>query len=133
MIFFVLPLLIIAVFLQGTVTTLPLTLIVLLCFLIAKRSRIVFYSAFFAGLLLDVFTLQPLGYSTAFFLIFLYLILLYEKKYEINSYPFVIVSVFLASILFGFTFGSPNIFIDALESIVIAVVLYSGLRIINKL
>lgn len=119
-----------AVLLEGTVTTLPLVLVCLLCFLIIKRSRIIFYSALIAGLILDLFTLQPLGSSALYFIVFLYLVILYKKKYEINSYPFVIVSAFLGSFLFLLLFGYANALISAGISSGIAVILFTVLSLL---
>ncbi len=109
--------------LEGTITTLPLVLIVLLCGLIINKRRTVFYAAFVSGLLLDIFLLQTPGGSALFLLLFLYLILLYQKKYEINSYPFVAVSSFVGSYLYLFIFGHSNILPLAVISCIIAFVL----------
>ncbi len=100
MFFLLLTLLIIAILLEGTVTTLPLVFVCLLCFLIVNKSRGVFYAAFLAGFIIDLFLVRTLGVSSLFFLVFFYLIILYQKKYEINSYPFVIVSSFLGTYLY---------------------------------
>jgi len=81
--FLFLLLIIISVFLEGTVTTLPLTLVCLLCLTIYKREGIVFLIAFLAGLLLDILRVNMVGESSLFFVVFVFLILLYQRKYEI--------------------------------------------------
>src|SRR5258706_10781636 len=93
-------LLAITIFLEGTVTTLPLVLIYLLCLTIWKRDAVVFPIAFVGGLLLDILVVRAIGVSSLFFVIFVFLALLYQRKYEINSYPFVAFASFLGSIVF---------------------------------
>lgn len=129
MILFLILLLTISVFLEGTVTTLPLSLIFLLCFLIVRRSRFIFFSAFLAGLVLDLMRVQPLGSTAIFFLTFLYLVLLYNKKYEINSYPFVAASAFLGSWLYLVIFGYTSALMQAIVSSLIAGVLFAVLSL----
>jgi cell shape-determining protein MreD len=120
-----LPLLIISVFLEGTITALPLVLVCLLCLTILKRDAVVFFAAFFAGLILDVLVVHRVGGASIFFLSYVFLILLYQKKYEINSYIFVAVSAFLGSLGFLGMFGYGNMFWQALVSSLIAVVLFA--------
>src|SRR5579859_116016 len=105
MVFFLFFLLIIATFLEGTVTTLPLVLICLLCLTIFFRNLYLFIAAFFVGILLDAFALRELGETSIFFLLLIFLILLYQRKYEINSYPFVLIASFVGSLLYLLLFG----------------------------
>src|SRR6185436_14584869 len=103
-------LLVMLLFLEGTITTLPLVLIYLLCLTILKRDGGVFFVAFLAGIFLDLLMVRALGLSSLFFSLFLFLILLYQRKYEIHSYPFVAASSFLGSVGFLTVFGYGNIF-----------------------
>ncbi len=118
-------LLLIFVFLEGTVTTLPLVFVLLLSALILKRRRLVFYAAFISGLLLDLLTVRTIGSEIIFFLLFFYLVLLYQKKYEINSYPFVLVSSFVGSYLFLLLFGYGNVLAQSAVSCIVAIVLFT--------
>lgn len=122
-------LLFILVLLEGTVTTLPLVFVFLLCALIVKRRRMVFYAAFIAGLFLDLFTVRTIGSEIIFFLLFFYLVLLYQKKYEINSYPFVMVSSFVGSYLFLLIFGYGIQLGKAFISCIFAVIIFAGLSL----
>ena len=128
MFFFFIASLIIALILEGTVTTLPLVLIVLLCLTILRRDGIVFPIAFFAGLMLDVMTIRILGASSLFFTIMLFMILLYQRKYEINSYPFVGFAAFLASLGFLLLFERGNFLLDPLVNAFIALLLFAAVR-----
>lgn len=118
------PLLIISVFLEGTVTTLPLVLLLLLCLTILKRDVVIFPIAFFAGLILDALLVHHMGGASIFFLLFVLLIFLYQRKYEINSYPFVFVASFLGSWIFLMIFGYGNVLGQSLISSFIAFCLF---------
>lgn len=122
-----LTLLLIALFLQGTVTTVPLALVVLLISGIHVKQK-AFILAFFAGLLLDILLIRNLGITSLFFLIFSALFMLYQRKYEINSYPFVLVSSFAGSYLYLLLFERASI-LQAGISCIIAVVLFAIIKI----
>jgi len=102
-----------AVFLEGTVTTLPLVFVLLLLMTIWQRSSIVFIFAFFAGVVLDMLQLQIPGETSLFLLVFLFFVLLYERKYEIDSLPFVAIAAFVGSLLFCGIFGYSSMWAQA--------------------
>ena len=131
MVFFLFFLLIVALFLEGTVTTLPLVFICLLCLTIFIRNLSLFIVAFLAGILLDAFALRSLGETSIFFLLLIFLILLYQRKYEINSYPFVLMASFLGSLLYLSIFGYGNAVWVACASAVIAVVIFAMSRFLH--
>ncbi len=121
-------LLVIFTFLEGTVTTLPLLLVLLLCLTIVKRDAVVFPVAFGVGLFLDVLTAKTVGLSSIFFILFVFLILLYQRKYEINSYPFVFFASFVGSSIFLLFFGYGGWFLQAIINSFIALVLFGTVR-----
>jgi len=107
-----------------TITTLPLVLIVLLYLAIIFKRPMLFALAFFSGLFLDLFLLRILGQSSLFFAIFLVIVLLYERKFEIKTLPFVFIASFLGALFYLLTYGNDYIFVQALVSSVIAVLLF---------
>ncbi|HZE86628.1 MAG TPA: rod shape-determining protein MreD [Methylomirabilota bacterium] len=117
-------------FLEGSITTLPLVLLFLLCFASIKKDAIVFPVAFVIGLLLDLLLVHPIGVSSFFFVIFLFFVLLYQRKYEINSYPFVAVASFLGAMVFLLVFGYDNVFLLSVVSAVFAVIFFGGLHVL---
>jgi len=117
-------LLLISFVLESTITTIPLLLICLLCFAIAKRDMTVFLIAFFVGIWFDIATVHPVGATSLFFLLFIFLVFLYQRKYEIDSYPFVIMAAFLGSGIFLFVFGYENILFKAGISAFLAMLLF---------
>lgn len=130
--FFFLSLLIILIFLEGTVITLPLTLVCLLCLTIYKRGVVVFPIAFFAGLLLDLLRAHAVGYSSLFFVTFVFLILLYQRKYEINSYPFVAAASFFGGLGYLGIFRGGNVVTQAFINSIVAIILLLILRLSQK-
>ncbi len=123
---------VIAIFFEGTLTTLPLTLIVLMCLMITKQKEMFFLIAFSAGILLDYVAFRPLGLSSIFFIGVLFVALLYERKYEINSFPFILFASFFSSLLYLVVFQASNIFSQAVVSMVFAAGLYWIYRIASK-
>lgn len=132
MLILLLILLFVAVLIEGSLTTLPLTLVCLLCLTIIKRDDKVFITAFVAGLFLDIFALREVGGSSIFFLLFVFLILLYQRKYEIYSTQFVLVASFIGSALFLFIFGYGNVLGQAVLSTLIGSVLFLIIRLLGS-
>lgn len=95
-------LLLCSLYLQVTITTLPLMLVVLLLFWIISRDTLIFLAAFFAGIVFDMLRLSEIGTTSLFFVLFLFVIVLYERKLEVETFPF----VFFSSLLGAFVFLS---------------------------
>lgn len=132
MFFLLLILLVFAVFIEGTLTTIPLTLICLLCLMIVRRDAMIFPLAFLAGLLVDAMTLRPLGSTSLFLLTFVFLILLYQRKYEIYSYQFVMVASFVGSIVFMTLFGYENVVLQSLLSAIIGGIIFGFIKLTSR-
>lgn len=131
MVYFLIFFLLFSVIFEGTLTTLPLVLICLVSLTIIMRNPFIFFLAFLTGLMLDVFALRAIGESSIFLLVFVYLILLYQHKYEINSYPFVFIASFLGSIAYLLLFGYSSPFMQSAVCAVIAILLFAIVRIKN--
>lgn len=83
---------------------LPLSLLFLLVFFAVTKSERAFLLAFFIGLLLDTLLIRTLGLTSLFFVVFLFLIHLYERKYEIKTLPFVLIALFFGVGIYGLLF-----------------------------
>ncbi len=83
---------ILALLLEVTVVRLPLVLFLLLIIFVRKKNSELFVFALFIGILLDILNLQRIGITSIFFLSLLFLVHLYDRKYEINTLPFVLIS-----------------------------------------
>lgn len=122
-----------AVVLEVSVTTIPLIFLALLFLTILYRNYWVYLIGFFLGLLLDVLSFRSLGLTSSFFLIFMFLVLAYQAKFEIFTLPFIFISSFLGSLLYLRFFvvqGFP--LIESLFTSFIAVVFFIILRRLSK-
>lgn len=122
-------LVILALILEGTITSMPLVLLSLLLFRIATKGSDGFLLAFLAGIVLDVLLVRPLGQTSVFFLIVLFLIGMYEKKFEVNSLPFITAATFITSLIYLLIFPVPASFIQTISMTVLAGFLYIVLRL----
>lgn len=119
--------LIVAVFFE-TFTTLPLTLVTLLGISVILKEDIVFPLAFFAGIFLDVFLLKPIGLTSLFFVTFIFIVTLYERKFETASIYFVSVACFLFSFGFLLFFGYNKLLLQSIAGSLIGVLLFLTLN-----
>ena len=117
-----------AIIFESTITTVPLVLTVLTVYVILKKQTRFFYAGFAGGIILDSLTVRVLGSSSAFFVIWLYLILLYDRKYEIRTLMFVFVSIFFGSVIFLYLFKYNYIFLNALAGSATGMVLFLVLK-----
>lgn len=93
-------------FLQGSIMTVPLVLVMLVLLYIFYRQDWVFFLAFLSGIFLDIFSVRPIGSTSIFLLFFLLFIFLYQRKFEIGSYYFIFFSLFIGAAWYAFFFGS---------------------------
>jgi cell shape-determining protein MreD len=97
--------LLIAVLMESTFITIPLCLILLINFLVIDRKSWVFPAAFFSGMMLDILLLRYLGSTSLFFVTLLFIINLYEKKFETSNIYFVLSASFVGSFFYLIIFG----------------------------
>jgi hypothetical protein len=117
--------------LECTVTTLPLLLIFTTIILILRRRLWVFALAFFGGLIVDVVSVHVIGGMSVFLVVCLFLILLYERKYEIATIQFVLASSFFGSLLYLLIFGYKDVLVQSFVASVVGVLLFVILRRVN--
>lgn len=122
-----------ALLLQGTLTSVPLVLVTLLCLIIVRPDSYAFAAAFVAGIFLDVFALRQVGITSIFLLFFVFLILLYQRKYEIHSYPFVLAASFIGSLVFLSVFGYANVLGHAALSVIAAFFLFACIKLFIRI
>ena len=108
--------LLLALILEVSVTTIPLVLLVLLCLTVIYREENLFFFAFLFGILLDLFALKTIGLTSAYLVFILFLILTYQKKFEIATNYFVFIASVIGSVGFLFFLGYNNLVV--LQSIV---------------
>lgn len=117
--------LVVALILEGTVTTLPLVLVSLILLTIELKNNDMFLYAFLAGIVLDIFLVRPVGTSSVFFLITLLMIFLYDRKYELRSHFFVAVITMFMTVLYSIFFPAPHPLFMTLTTTLLSLFLYS--------
>ncbi len=105
---------------ESSLTTVPLVLLSLLCLAVAKKKAWVFSLAFFSGVFLDILLVRTVGYTSLFFLLVLFTILLYDRKYEIRTLPFVMIASFIGTFLYGIVFSLPALVLQSILSSLVA-------------
>lgn len=98
---------------------------ILLTFLAFVSKTWIFFLAFFMGIILDLMLFRFLGATSLFLTTFLFLIFLYEKKFEIYTLPFVLIVSFVGSALYLMIFGYNYVLQQAIVSSLTAVLLFA--------
>lgn len=124
-------LLFLAILIEVSKTTIPLVLDIIIILYILERKSWVFAVAVITGLFLDVALVRSLGQSSIFFLGLLFIITLYERKFEITSQFFVLFSSFFASLFFLAVFGYNYILQQALVSSFFSFFLFKVIKHFN--
>ncbi len=104
------------VILEGVLTTIPVTLCMLLLGYLVKKDPGIFVVAFFAGIVLDIVLVRNIGQDSLFFVVFLFVIFLYERKFEVKTIPFTFFASFFGSFFYLLFVGEAS----ALQSVVAA-------------
>lgn len=125
-------LLFIAILLEATITSLPLGFIVLLCGAVVYKQTGVLVIAFVSGLVLDILLFRIVGTTSLFFLVMLLLAFLYERKFEIQSIPFVAVFSFIGSLAYCLIFIKSEILLQAIVSCIFTITLFLVLRLLSQ-
>ena len=110
----------IATYLEGTLTTVPLVLAIAIPYAVSTREESIFFAVFLSGIFLDLLSGQTIGYSSFYLLCSIFALLLYQRKYEIASYPFIALSTAVLSVLYLLIFVHTHIFLQTFTSVVIA-------------
>lgn len=132
--FLLLFLLILALIFESTLTTIPLVFLILLCFTIIYKENWIFIYGFLFGFLFDLVSFKTIGLSSIYFISFIFLVLLYQRKFEITTYYFVIVASFLGSFGFLLLLGYNNsIIIQSLISSLFSFFIFITLKRFIKL
>lgn len=98
--YFLFFLLFLSVLFESSITTIPIVLDLLIIFYILDRKSSSFVIAFIAGIFLDIFAVRNIGQSSIFLIVFLFILSLYERKFEVTTNYFILVASFIGSLLY---------------------------------
>lgn len=114
----------VALIMQGAVTTTPVVILFLvLAYILSKRNSIFVY-AFVSGIVLDVMLVRAMGATALFFLPMILLLSLYQRKFEINSLPFAICALLVCSYSYTLIFLHDNQLLQAILVTIIGSAIY---------
>jgi rod shape-determining protein MreD len=125
-------LLVLAISLEATVTTFPLLLLLLLNLAVKRHNTQAFFLAFTCGVLIDSMTFRTVGISGIFFTVYLFLVFLYERKFEIETPYFVAFAAFGGSLMYGLIFQQDALFLHSFVSSVVGVLLFALFGVVVK-
>lgn len=115
------------IILLSSLTAVPLSIAMLVvCAVVFKKSW-VFFAGFLLGLFLDISLLRSFGQTALIFTVFIFIIGLYEKKFEEQTLTFVFISTLLGSISYLIVFGYNNVLLQSFVNTTIAVILFKFL------
>lgn len=101
-----------AMTIEGTFVALPIVLSLLIVLHVAYPTGWTICLAFLAGLFLDTMLFRQLGQTSFFFVVFLTLISLYERKFEVRTYQFLLFAILIGVSLYLLFFGSAAFFLQ---------------------
>lgn len=116
-----------AIILEGSFISIPFVLLFLLFLALRNRQSWIFFFAFFSGIFLDSLFLRNFGATSIFFLIFIFAVTLYERKFEIKSLSFVVIASFVGTFIYFSLFGNFFVIQKALFTSFIVILLYKFL------
>lgn len=119
--FFTKALLILFTVIISGMTTIPFSVGLLVVIAVLSRKSWVFFLALGLGFFLDLISIRVLGYSSLIFTVFVFILFLYERKFEIQTVIFVFISTFLGSLIYLEIFDYQQILLQSLIASLFAV------------
>ncbi|MBI2049575.1 hypothetical protein HYT32_01590 [Candidatus Roizmanbacteria bacterium] len=117
----------------SSLTTLPIIVVLVLYFTIVFKRSWVFIVAILGGLFIDHFMLMDLGATSLFLVTLTFMVFLYQRKFEIQTAPFVAIASFIGSVIYLKVFGHNYVLMQALVASLLAVLLFKFLGRFNRM
>lgn len=106
------------------ITTIPFSVGLLAISAVLFQKSLAFFLALGLGLFLDLTLIRPLGYTSLVFAIFVFILFLYERKFETRTLTFVFFSTFFGSVFYLWIFGYQMVFLQALVNASISIIFF---------
>jgi len=113
-----------AVYLEGTLSTLPLVLALIIPYAVLTKKEHLFFYIFLSGIVLDILYGQIVGFTSLYFICSVFCILLYQRKYEIATYPFIAFSTAVVSFFYLLIFVHTYIIGQVIVSVALAEIFF---------
>ena len=121
-----------AILFESSITSIPLVFLIILFLAVIRRSNEVFIIAFFSGLILDILSFGRIGFSSLYFTVFVFLIFMYQRKFEIETINFLVIFSFFGSFGYLFLTGSGSILVQSLFATLLMAFSFITFRKFNK-
>jgi hypothetical protein len=109
---------------SSTLSTIPFLVGLLVAFSVVFRKSWIFYLALIIGIFLDLIYLRNLGFSSLALCIYVFILFLYERKFETRTAAFVFMATFLGSLIYLKIFSFQQIFLSALLNAIFAAIFF---------
>lgn len=116
---YIIPILIFSLILQESFFSFPFVFVILTAVAIKEKRTWIFSLAFFSGLILDSLYFKTIGTTSIFFLLFVFALFTYERKFETNSAFFIFASSFLGAMVLFLILGDNFILFKSLITAVL--------------
>ncbi len=117
---------------QAAFISIPLYLAILIPAVVIYKKSWVFILATISGFFLDTLTFKLIGITSIILIMFLFLIMLYQKKFEIVNLPFVACITFISSFIYLLIFRYHYIFFASVVNSAVAVIFFTCLYFIAQ-
>ena len=122
----------ISILLESTLVTLPLTLLIIIFASVVIRKNDVFILAFFSGLFLDILKLGTIGFSSTYFVIITMIVFSYQKKFEITSLHFILITALIGTLGYLLIAGTSYVIFQTLTSTLLISISFLVFKKTNK-
>lgn len=109
------------------ITTIPFSIGLLTVAAVLSKKSWVFFLALGLGLFLDLISIRPLGYTGLVLMIFVFIVFLYERKFETQTITFIFSAVFIGSLIYLKIFDYQQIFLQSAINSLLAILFFKFL------
>lgn len=126
-----------AVLLQATFFSIPFVVPILLLYFIFSKKPSAFFIAAIFGISIDILLLNPIGMTSLFLVIFLFISTLYTRIFEMETFYFAAIFTLAGSAVYSYIFYPSDLILKSAVCFLIAFAIYyvhifSNRRVLNK-
>lgn len=117
-------------FIQATVFSFNLVLLTVLSLAVLLTPRLGLFWAFLAGVILDLITGQPLGFSSLIFLALAFLLNLYKTKFKATNFIYLLPFTLFSTWFFNLLKGEPLFFLNVIGTTILLFLVWPLLNLL---
>jgi cell shape-determining protein MreD len=120
------------VLLQSTLFSIPFMIPILFLYLIYTKNPNTFLIAVLFGALIDALLLNPIGQTSIFLCVFLFISSLYRRIFEIETFYFAAIFTLVGSAIYSYIFYPQAFILKAIVCFLITFVIYYSRKFIKN-